>query len=101
MTNELDLENLKNLQEHGKIKARENLEEIADQLPAWRKSEAAYDREKLAKYGRNEDLDRLVNDPDWNVWQEVARRGRDKDLDILVKNADENVRKTAIDKKEN
>lgn len=92
MTNELDLENLKNLQEHGKIKARENLEEIADQLPAWRKSEAAYDREKLAKYGRNEDLNRLVNDPDWNVRQEVARRGRDKDLDKLVNDPDPDVR---------
>lgn len=39
------------------------------------------------------ELDKLVNDTDWNIRREVAIRGRDKDLDILVNDKELMVRK--------
>lgn len=81
---ELDLENLKNLQEANKIGKYEDLKEIANLLPKWRKSDKELDKAKLARYGRDSDLDRLVHDEFRSVRQSVADRGRDQDLDILV-----------------
>lgn len=89
---QLDLENLKNLQEEGKIDKDKNLDKIAAQLPSWRDSEDSQDKMELAKYGRDSDLDKLVNDDDINVVIAVADRGRDKDLDKLVSYEDEEVR---------
>ena len=89
---ELDLENLKQLQEDGKIDEGVNIKHVADQLPAWRESDETSDKELLAKYGRDSDLDKLVNDDDINVVIAVADRGRDKDLDKLAGYEDEEVR---------
>ncbi|MDA3768155.1 hypothetical protein PF586_06750 [Lactobacillus delbrueckii] len=89
---ELDLENLKSLQEDGKITEGVNIEHVADQLPVWRESDETSDKELLAKYGRGSDLDKLVNDDDINVVIAVANRGRDRDLDKLVGYEDEEVR---------
>lgn len=91
---QLDLENLKALQEEGKIKEGVDLEKIADQLPAWRESNLNFDRIHLAEYGRDQDLDKLVNDPDEDVRAAVTWRGRDKDLDILANDKDEWVRES-------
>ena len=108
---ELDLENLKQLQKAGKIDKDEDLEKIADRLPEWRTWPLVDAKVKLARYGRDSDLDKLmqkidnenhrvraavanrgrghdldklVNDPDQYVREAVARQGRNKDLDILV-----------------
>ena len=89
---ELDLENLKQLQEDGKIDEGVNIEHVADQLPSWRESDETSGKELLAKYGRDSDLDKLVNDDDINVVIAVADRGREKDLDKLVSYEDEEVR---------
>lgn len=89
---ELDLENLKQLQEDGKIDEGINIKHVADQLPVWRESDETSDKELLAKYGRGSDLDQLVNDDDINVVIAVADRGRDKNLDKLVGYEDEEVR---------
>ena len=48
----------------------------------------------VAEFGRDKDLDVLVNDTEYQVRVAVARRGRDKDLDILVNDEDPAVRKT-------
>ena len=89
---ELDLENLKQLQEDGKIDEGVNIEHVADQLPSWRESDETSGKELLAKYGRDSDLDKLVNDDDINVVIAVADKGREKDLDKLVSYEDEEVR---------
>lgn len=89
---ELDLENLKRPQETNKIGKDEDLEEIANLLPKWRKSNEELDKAKLARYGRDCGLDRLVYDEFRFVRQSVADRGRDKDLDILVNDKDWDVR---------
>ena len=92
MTEQTDLENLKQLQEAGKIDKNLNISKIADRLPEWRESSDAKDKQKLAKYGNGKDLDILVRDKNTDVRKEVARRGRDKDLDILTHDPDEVVR---------
>lgn len=94
---ELDLENLKQLQEQGKIENGEDLEKIADQLPAWRESDYWEDKIELAYYGRDKDLDKLVNYPEDDVREEVAKRGRDKDLDKLVSDDGQWVRETVAE----
>lgn len=65
-----------------------NLEAIAKQLPKWRE-EADEDpkaRVKLAAFGRDKDLDKIMakSDNGWRVREAVAMRGRDQDLDKLV-----------------
>lgn len=75
---ELDLENLKQLQEDGKIEQGVNIEHVADQLPVWRESDYWKDKVLLARYGRGSDLDKLAVDPDWNTRAAVAKRGRPK-----------------------
>lgn len=87
-----DLENLEKLQKAGKIDKETDLNAIADNLPQWRESNGEEDREKLAYYGRDKDLDKLVSDPDWQVRQAVAYRGRGEDLDKLVGDPDYKVR---------
>ena len=47
---------------------------------------------QLARQGKDQDLDVLVNDKSWFVRREVAKQGRDKDLDILVNDEDVDVR---------
>ena len=106
---ELDLENLKQMQEQGKIEKDKDLEKIADQLPEWRESEETQDKVQLAKYGRDSDLDKLEKDPEfwgqyyqqnedgankegWKIRVAVANRGRDKDLDGLAFDDDPDVR---------
>lgn len=43
---------------------------------------------ELARQGRGQDLDILVNDKECTVRYEVARQGRNKDLDILINDKD-------------
>ncbi|WP_288186769.1 hypothetical protein [uncultured Sneathia sp.] len=43
---------------------------------------------QLARQGRDQDLNKLVNDKVWDVRYVVARQGRDQDLDILVNDKD-------------
>lgn len=117
-----DLENLKNLQEQGKIGKDEDLEEFAQQVSHWRHSpyygdkvEFAYfarDEEldqlvnsesvgiriAVASRGRAQDLDKLVSDPYPMVRQEVARQGRPQDLDMLLHDLDPDVRRVAAEK---
>ena len=87
-----DLENLKKLQEEGKIGQDVNLEEIACLLPKWRIFNNDIDDLKLAKYGQDTDLDFLVFSADELVRKAVAEHGRDKDLDILVDDSNWDVR---------
>lgn len=89
---QLDLENLQQLQKAGKIDKEVNLEEIVGILPKWRKSSEPEDKRKLTKYGRGDDLDKLVHDENWAVRFKVAQRGRDQDLDKLISDPDEKVR---------
>lgn len=89
-----DLENLRQLQATGKIEKDTDISRVADQLPVWRESDKGEDKEQLACYGRDKDLDKLVNDSDEFVRNVVAGRGRDKDLDKLVNDSDWQVRMT-------
>lgn len=87
-----DLENLRRLQEEGKISASADLEILAKNLAKWRGSDYWADKQGLANFGTDEDLDVLVKDPDVGCRTCVAERGRDKDLDILVNDPDWYVR---------
>lgn len=49
-------------------------------------------RAEAALEGRDEDLDKLVSDPDVTVRMNVAMHGRDKDLDKLIDDPDWRVR---------
>ena len=92
----------------------EDLEKIAKKLPEWRRNnvdvmkiddkverwqawnELESDKEDLATYGRDSDLDKLMAD-DWGnrsaaVGDVIALRGRDKDLDKLVNSTEPEVR---------
>ena len=89
-----DLENLRHLQATGKIGKDTDISCVADQLPVWRESDKGEDKEQLAYYGRDKDLDKLVGDSDEFVRNVVAGRGRDKDLDKLVNDSDWQVRIT-------
>ena len=91
-TRKKDLENLKKLQKAGKIDKDDDLNKIANKLPKWRESNKEIDKVKLARYGRDQDLDRLVHDKFRSVRQSVADRGRDQDLDLLVNDEDWAVR---------
>lgn len=94
----LDLENLKQLQSSGELELNKtpysSLSELADSLYECRRSNKLSHRICLAMYGRDEDYDRLVHDPDWFVREIVATKGRDKDLDVLVDDEDVFVRQT-------
>lgn len=87
-----DLEHLKQMQEEGKISASADLEILAKNLAKWRGSDYWADKQGLANFGTDEDLDVLVKDPDVGCRACVAERGRDKDLDILVNDPDWYVR---------
>lgn len=50
---------------------------------------------KIARIGRDEDLDVLVNDEDVSVRYEVLQRKRKKDLKILMEDEDFYIRKEA------
>ena len=78
-----DLENLKKMQKEGKISKDLNISKLADKLPQWRESSEPEDKRKLAKYGRDRDLDKLVKDKYPSVRAAVAKRGREQDLDKL------------------
>lgn len=93
---EKDLENLRKLQEDGKIDEGVNIEHVADQLPSWRESDYWKDKAFLARYGRGSDLEKLAVDPDWNTRAAVAKRGRPKDLDVLVRDPDADVRRAVV-----
>ena len=93
---EKDLENLRKLQEDGKIDEGVNIEQVADQLPSWRESDYWKDKAFLARYGRGSDLEKLAVDPDWNTRAAVAKRGRPKDLDVLVRDPDADVRRAVV-----
>ena len=91
----------------------EDLEKIAKKLPEWRKdvdvmelddnverwqawNELVSNKEDLATFGRDSDLDKLMAD-DWGnksatVGDVIALRGRDKDLDKLVNSTEAEVR---------
>ncbi len=76
---EKDMENLRGLQEGGKIEKDKDLEKIADQLPEWRESDKEEDKAKLAKYGRKYDLDKLAKDKHiLERRRETARRGMER-----------------------
>lgn len=59
-----DLEHLKQLQAEGKISASADLEILAKNLDKWRGSDYWADKQGLANFGTDEDLDVLVNDSD-------------------------------------
>lgn len=50
---------------------------------------------KIARIGRDEDLDVLVNDEDVSVRCEVLLKKRKKDLKILIEDEDSYIRKEA------
>lgn len=54
-------------------------------------------RMQLADAGEDEDLDKLVFDPAWQVRQAVAMQGRDRDLDILVSDPEPAVRREVVE----
>lgn len=91
---ELDLENLKRMKAAGMLEvfSIEDLEWLADCLQVWRDSPNWLNRQSVAWYGRDSDLDNLVRDPNPFVRAAVADRKRDKDLDILVNDPKANVR---------
>lgn len=91
----------------------EDLEKIAKKLPEWRKdvdvmeiddnverwqawNELVSNKEDLATFGRDSDLDKLMADGWGNksetVGDVIALRGRDKDLDELVNSTKAEVR---------
>lgn len=91
----------------------EDLEKIAKKLPEWRKdvdvmefdddverwqawNELVSNKEDLATFGRDSDLDKLMADGWGNksetVGDVIALRGRDKDLDKLVNSTEAEVR---------
>lgn len=103
-------------------KDTDDLVALAKKLPEWReKADTDLDaRVKLAAFGRDKDLDKVMVEPD-NTWQvraavaihgrsqdldklvsdkealvrsEVAKHGRDKDLDKLVNDSDWGVRRS-------
>lgn len=59
------------------------------------KSDDPLVRAEAALEGRDEDLDKLVSDPDVTVRMNVALRGRDKDLEKLIDDPDWRVREEA------
>lgn len=89
---ELDVANLKMMQNAGKLNADVDVQKFADAVAKWRKSDNAYDKALLAEYGRDEDLDELVRSDDCTVRATVAYRKRNKDLDILVHDSNSGVR---------
>ena len=56
------------------------------------KSDNPLIRAEAALEGKDEDLDKLVSDPDVTVRMNVALRGRDKDLEKLIDDPDWRVR---------
>lgn len=46
--------------------------ELADLLSKWRESDDPEDKQQLARYGRDHDLDKLVGDPDDDVRYAIA-----------------------------
>lgn len=89
---EKDLVNLKKMQKEGKISKDLNISKLADKLPQWRESDQPEDKRKLAKYGRDYDLDKLVKAKYPSVRAAVAKRGREQDLDKLRSDKDWRVR---------
>lgn len=97
-----ELARLKKIATEGKISEKvsdsfggfnySSLEELAENVIKWRKSDSVNDKFLLVKYGSDQDLDTLVHDSDWKVRRAVAWRERDKDLDILVHDENPNVR---------
>lgn len=87
-----DLEHLKQMQAEGKIIASADLDILAKNLAKWRGSDYWADKQGLANFGTDKDLDILVKDPDVGCRACVAERGRDKDLDALVNDPDWYVR---------
>lgn len=95
---EKDLENLKQMQAKKQLDelqvSLEGLEGIAEDLAIWRQSDRWLNKQNLAWYGRDSDLDRLVHDKNPYVRAAVADRKRDCDLDVLVNDPEANVRAT-------
>lgn len=89
---EKDLENLKKMQKEGKISKDLNISKLANKLPEWRESDQPEDKRKLARYGRDKDLDKLVKDKYPSVRAAVAKRGREQDLDKLARDKNWKVR---------
>lgn len=87
-----DLEHLKQMQAEGQISASADLDILAKNLAKWRGSDYWADKQGLANFGTDEDLDVLVKDTDVGCRACVAERGRDKDLDKLVSDPDWYVR---------
>lgn len=56
------------------------------------KSDNPLIRAEAALEGKDEDLDKLVSDPDVTVRMNVALKGRDKDLEKLIDDPDWQVR---------
>lgn len=59
------------------------------------KSDNPLIRAEAALEGKDEDLDKLVSDPDVTVRMNVALRGRDKDIEKLIDDPDWRVREEA------
>lgn len=68
---------------------KESLEKSPSELALSKDPE---DRIKAATEGKDEDLDVLVHDGEWEVRKAVAQQGRDKDLDKLVNDIHHSVR---------
>lgn len=61
-------------------------------------SNDSFDLCYVADFGRDEDLDILVNHPYWEVRESVAEHGRKQDMGILMWDEDERVRESVADK---